>query len=200
MLNCRWTPSPWQELHAPSGELNENTRGDNSGINAPCSGHAKSSDQVITSPIWVSFDLLPLASFIPSSGSFRLSMAIVPPPNFRDDCVASVSLWRFLWVHLKRSTLTSISCLKFLSKVGGFSKSDSWPFTLPPRYPCSTSCLKRSWWVPFLALIIGDHTEITWPSRCHNISSTISCTERLATSLPQVGQWGLPILADSKRR
>ena len=144
MLNWRCTPSPWQELQAPRGELNENTLGDNSGIKAPWSGQAKSSDHVVICPASASKDLLPLANFIPASGTLRLSIAIVPPPNFRDACVASVSLWRFFRVHLKRSTLTSISCLKFLSKVGGFSKSDSWPFTLPPRYPCSTSCLNKS--------------------------------------------------------
>ena len=46
----RKMPSPVQVGHAPKGLLNENIRGDNSSIQAPCSGHAKFCENSNSSP------------------------------------------------------------------------------------------------------------------------------------------------------
>ena len=143
-------------------------------MNAPCSGQAKSSDHEIISPALCSLDLLPFGNGKFSDGAFKLSIANAPPPNRKEDSTASVSLCLALRRHTKRSILTSMSWRKFLSKVGGFSNSASWPFTLPFRKPCSTNCLNKSWCVPFLALITGDQTAIVCSSKFHKISSTIS--------------------------
>ena len=126
------------------------------------------------SPAACSLDLLPFGKGRFFDGSFKLSIASAPPPNFNDDSTASVSLCLALRRQTKRSILTSMSCRKFLSRVGGFSNSVSCPFTLPFRNPCSTNCLNKSRWVPFLALMTGDQTAIVCSSRFHKMSSTIS--------------------------
>ena len=199
-LNWRSTPSPWHTLHAPNGELNEKTRGESSGMNAPWSGQAKSSDQATVSPTLVKCDRVPSESFSSSDGASMLSIATVPPPNFSAPSTDSVRRWRRSFVHRRRSILTSISWRKFLSNSGGFSNPTSCPLTLPWRYPCSTSCRKRSACVPFRARTAGAQRMMAWPSVFHTMSSTISWTVRRATSLPQVGQCGLPIRAHNNRK
>ena len=61
------------------GELNENTLGESSGMNAPCSGQAKSSDQAMVWPSSVSRAREFLLSVASSSGASKLSTARVPP-------------------------------------------------------------------------------------------------------------------------
>ena len=131
MSNCRWTPRPWQAGHAPSGELKENTLGLSSGINAPWSGQAKSSDQVVIVPCSIVIARVPSLSSSAFSGDSRDSIATVPEPIFRAVSTASVSLCLRSRVRRKRSQRTSMSWRKFLSKVGGVSNSASCPFTFP---------------------------------------------------------------------
>ena len=143
-LNLLCTPKPWQDGHAPRGELNENTLGLISGMNAPCSGHANSSDQTIVSPSFVLVDFEPSLNSKLSSGSLMLSIATVPPPILNAASTASVSLWRLSLEQRIRSTLTSISCRKFLSRLCSSSNEASLPFILPSVHPCSTRWRNRS--------------------------------------------------------
>ena len=169
-------------------------------MNAPCSGQAKSSDQATVSPTWVIHALVPSESSASSAGPSRLSIAVAPPPRRRELSTASVNRCRRSLVQRSRSILTSMSWRKFLSSSGGDSNPTSWPLTLPCRKPCSTSWRNKSAWVPLRARTAGAQMAIAWPSMCHSTSSTISCTVLRATSLPQVGQCGLPIRAQSKRK
>ena len=78
-------------------------------MNAPCSGHAKSSDHEIICPALLSLDLLPLGSGKFSEGSFSDSIASAPPPRRNADSTASVSRCLDFRRQTKRSILTSIS-------------------------------------------------------------------------------------------
>ena len=194
-----WTPRPWHEGHAPSGLLNENTRGLISGRNAPCSGQANSSEYAIDSSCAVWNLCSPGSSDFLGLGALRLSIATAPAPSLRPASTPSVRRCRLALSSFIRSILTSMSCRRFFSSSGGFSKLASRPFTLPSRYPCSTRALNRSAWVPLRFRTTGLQTATAWPSNRQSTSSTISCTVRLATSLPQSGQCGRPTLAQSRR-
>ena len=164
-------------------------------MKAPCCGQANSSDQTIVSPTSVSLDFEPSLNSNFASGALMLSMATVPPPILRADSTASVSLCLRSLVQRNLSILTSISWRKFLSRLCSSSNDASLPLILPSVQPCSTKCRNKSTWVPLRFLIAGLQTAIAWPSIFQMMSSTISCTVLLATSMPQVGQCGFPILA-----
>ena len=158
-LNCLCIPSPWQSGQAPSGELNEKTRGESSGIKAPCSGQAKSSDHDTVSPSLCTGRLFPSSSS-GFEGARKLVTARAPPPKRNAFSTLSVVLCRRSLERMKRSIRTSISWRIFLSSVGGFSKSTSCPLTRPCIYPCSTNCLNNSTCVPFLARTTGLQTAM----------------------------------------
>ena len=186
-LNLLWTPKPWQEGHAPNGELNEKTLGLISGIKAPCSGQANSSDQTIVCPTSVSIDFEPSLNSNLASGALILSMATVPPPIRKADSTASVSLCLRSLVQRSLSILTSMSWRKFLSRLCSSSKDAILPLIRPSVQPCSTKWRNKSACVPFRFLIAGLQTAIACPSICQIMSSTISWTVLLATSTPHVG-------------
>ena len=139
--------------------MNENTLGLISGRKAPCSGHANSSEYGTISPSLV-LNLCSSELSAPGLGALTLSTATDPPP--RRSPISTASVKRCLLERWRRSlsSLTSISCLRFFSRTGGFSKSASLPFTFPARNPCSTNPLKRSEWVPFRFLTAGLHIAI----------------------------------------
>ena len=143
-------------------------------MNAPCSAQANSSDHAIVSPCSVPNDFDPSSRGKSFSGILILSIATVPPPILKDDSTASVSRCLLSLVHLNLSILTSMSCLRFLSRLWSSSNDASLPFIFPSVHPCSTRWRNKSAWVPFLFLIAGLQTDIAWPSMCQIISSTIS--------------------------
>ena len=104
----RKMPSPVQVGHAPKGLLNENIRGDNSSIQAPCSGHAKFCENSNSSP--------PITSTM-----------TFPPVRVDDISIASARRLRISSFITSLSTTISMLCFIFFSSLISSERSYKLP-------------------------------------------------------------------------
>src|SRR5215204_2086508 len=138
-ISC-WAPSPVQRGQAPCGELKLKIRGWSSGSPTPCSGQAKRSENVSSSPSTTSTLTRPSASASAVS-------------------TESVRRWRRSDFMESRSTTTSIVCLNFLSSVISSSRSRTSPSTFTRVKPSPRSSSKTSLYSPLRSRTTGPRVE-----------------------------------------
>ena len=100
----------------------------------------------------------------------------------------------------RRSTTTSMVCLRFLSSSGGVAASTISPLTRARTKPSLTICSKSLRCSPFLPAVSGARTMKRVPSGMARMRSTICWTVWPWIGRSQSGHYGTPIEAYSSRR
>ena len=182
----RWKPSPWQRSQAPWGELKEKIRGSSSGIEVPQFRQANFSEKSICSP-----------SPPPSS---IISTSTRPAPSAAAASTDSESRRRRSGFITSRSTTIEMSCLYFLSSTISSSRRRSSPLTLAREYPSSRICSSSFPYSPLRPRTTGAMSRKRWPASRVIRRSLICSRDWPAIGSPHVGQCGIPIRDQSRRR
>ena len=183
-----FSPSPWQEEQAPKGELKEKRRGSISGKLIPQTSHAKCSENTVSFP-----------AFDPPS----IPTITTPLPSFK--AVSKESTSRVLSISssiTRRSTTTSMWCFFLRSSSFAIASSTRWitPSTRTRIKPARCTSSSVPLCSPFFALTTGPRMAISDPRGNFIMCDAIWLTLWRFTSFPHCGQWGMPILANSRRR
>ena len=175
------TPRPSHAGHAPLGLLKEKSCGWMSGSEMPHVGHACFSERRISSA--------------PCSPTFA-----IPSPCL--SAVSSESARRCLAEGFitARSTMRSMSCLRFLSSLGAFASSWTSPSMRARTNPSRASLASSFANSPLRPDAIGAKRVMRVPSGSAISRSTICCTVCPSIGRPHFAQWGVPARAKRSLR
>ncbi len=174
-------PRPSQAGQAPKGLLKENSRGSISSMVKPETGQANFAENVVRSPVSASS-----AKTSPSLSSSAVSRLSAKRPRMPGRTT-------------RRSTTTSMSCLRFLSSAGAWSISYSVPSTSTrwkPRFCRSASSFLYS---PLRPRTTGASNSSRRASGMASVRSTIWLTVWLSIGRPVAGECGTPTRAHNNR-
>ncbi len=162
--------------------MNENILGVSSSIENPHFGQARELENMVRTP----------------AGPRTVTS---PPESLRASSTDSVSRVTSSGATTRVSTITSTECFfAFSSLISDAAARISTPSTTNRRYPCFLSWSITSRCSPFWPRITGAIRSIFSPAAFACTAWTIRSTDWGAISSPSLGQWGIPIRANSSRR